>query len=143
MKQAWQRISPREQRLLKWLGGFLLVVAVFMLIWQPTRQRLEAGERQYRHQRALAVQLQMARPQGQVTVSPDQPLSLRISESVAAAGLEIRQMESEGELLRLTLEGDAQTLMKWIDGIERDGVALQSLSLEKRDGVLQAQLVVR
>jgi general secretion pathway protein M len=59
------------------------------------------------------------------------------------AGLEIRQMESEGELLRLTLDGDAQTLMKWIDDVERDAVALQSLTLENREGVLQAQMVLR
>jgi len=143
MKQAWQRISAREQRLLQVLGGFLLMVLAFTLIFQPTRQRLETVERQYQQQMGLAAQLQRAQPRSQTAVATDQPLSLRISESVTLAGLEIRQMESEGELLRLTLDGDAQTLMKWIDDVERDAVALQSLTLENREGVLQAQMVLR
>jgi general secretion pathway protein M len=142
MKQAWQRISVREQRLLQMLGGFLLLVLAFSLIWQPTRQRLEDAERHYQQQMALAAQLQLAQPRSPVAVA-DQPLSLRISESLNVAGLEVRQMGSEGELLRLTLAGDAHTLMKWIDGIERDAVVLQSLTLEKRDEVLQVQLVLR
>jgi general secretion pathway protein M len=33
--------------------------------------------------------------------------------------------------------------MQWLDGIERDGVALQSLTLEKRDDALEARLVLR
>jgi general secretion pathway protein M len=142
MKQAWQRISRREQGMLQLLGGFLLLVLVFSLIWQPARQRMEAAERHYQQQMSLAVQLQRALPHSHVVV-PDQPLSLRISESLNTTRLEIRQMEAEGELLRLTLEGDAATLMTWIDGIERAAVALQSLSLERRDKVLQAQMVLR
>ncbi|WP_322615525.1 type II secretion system protein GspM [Pseudomonas sp. BIC9C] len=143
MKQAWRRMSVREQRLLQVLGAFLLAVVAFSLIWQPTRQRLETVERQYQQQAGLAAQLQRALPRSQVPVDTDQPLSLRISESAAAAGLEIRQMESDSDLLRVTLNGNAQPLMQWLDGMERNGVALQSLTLEKRDDALEARLVLR
>jgi general secretion pathway protein M len=143
MKQAWRRISVREQRLLQVLGAFLLAVVVFSLIWQPPRQRLETVERQYQQQTGLAAQLQRALPRSHVPVDTDQPLSLRISESAAAAGLEIRQMESDSDLLRLTLIGNAQPLMHWLDGIERDGVALQTLTLEKRDDALEARVVLK
>ncbi|WP_408002971.1 hypothetical protein [Pseudomonas reinekei] len=47
------------------------------------------------------------------------------------------------DLLRLTLSGDAMTLLPWLDRIERDGIALQSLTLEKRDVVLEARMVLR
>ncbi|MNO93482.1 putative general secretion pathway protein YghD [compost metagenome] len=143
MIQIWRRISVREQRLLQLSGAFLLAVVAFSLIWQPTRQRLETTERQYQQQAGLAAQLQRALPRNPVPVDSDQPLSLRISESAAAAGLEIRQMESDSDLLRLTLNGSAQPLMQWLDGIERGGVALQSLTLEKRDDALEARLVLR
>jgi general secretion pathway protein M len=143
MKQAWRRISVREQRLLQVSGAFLLAVVAFSLIWQPTRQRLEAVERQYQQQAVLAAQLQRALPRSHVPVDTDQPLSLRISESATAAGLEIRQMESEIDLLRVTLNGNAQPLMQWLDGIERDGVALQTLTLEKRDDALEARVVLK
>ncbi|MBV7525147.1 hypothetical protein PS647_00121 [Pseudomonas fluorescens] len=143
MKQAWRRISVREQRLLQVSGAFLLAVVAFSLIWQPTRQRLETVERQYQQQAVLAAQLQRALPRSHVPVDTDQPLSLRISESATAAGLEIRQMENENDLLRVTLNGNAQPLMQWLDGIERDGVALQTLTLEKRDDALEARVVLR
>ncbi|MNQ24666.1 putative general secretion pathway protein YghD [compost metagenome] len=143
MKQAWRRISVREQRLLQVSGAFLLAVVAFSLIWQPTRQRLETVERQYQQQTGLAAQLQRALPRSHVPVDTEKPLSLRISESAAAAGLEIRQMESESDLLRVTLNGNAQPLMQWIDGMERDGVALQTLTLEKRDDALEARVVLK
>ncbi|WP_454862833.1 type II secretion system protein GspM [Pseudomonas hormoni] len=143
MKTVWQRLSNREQRLLLAVGVFLLVVAVFILIWQPTRQRLEAVERGHQQQRALAAQLQRAQPRSTVAVVADQPLSLRISESATAAGLELHQMDADNDLLRLTLSGDAKTLLQWLDRAERDGAVVQSLVLEKRDAVLEARVVLR
>ncbi|WP_392893587.1 type II secretion system protein GspM [Pseudomonas migulae] len=140
MRAAWLRLSLRERRLLLIVGVFLLVVATFSLIWQPGRQRLEVVERQYQQQQALAAQLQRARPLGVVT---DQPLSLRVSESVAAAGLELDQMEADNELLRLTLRGDAKRVLEWLDGVERGGALVQSMVLEKRDLVLEARVVLR
>ncbi|MGF6556186.1 general secretion pathway protein M [Pseudomonas sp. S30_BP2TU TE3576] len=143
MKQIWRRTSTREQQLLLVLGVFLLTVVAFSLIWQPTRQRLEDVERQYQQQMALVAQLQRAQPRSHVAVDTDQPLSLRVSESATAAGLEIRQMETDSDLMRLTLNGDSQTLLQWLDGMERSGVALQSLTLEKLDDALEARLVLK
>ncbi|MGY2186078.1 Type II secretion system protein M [compost metagenome] len=139
----FQSLSRREQRLLLALSVFVLSVMAFALIWQPTQQRLATAERQYQQQLALATQLQQARPRSHIPQPLDQPLSLRISESVVTAGLELHQMDSDNELLRLTLSGDAMALLPWLDRIEREGIALQSLTLEKRDAVLEARVVLR
>ncbi|MEJ5060376.1 MULTISPECIES: type II secretion system protein GspM [unclassified Pseudomonas] len=141
--RRWQQLSLREQRLILGLSVFVLSVVAFSLVWQPTQQRLATAERQYQQQLALAAQLQQARPRNLVPESVDQPLSLRISESASAAGLELHQMDSDNEVLRLTLSGDAMAMLPWLDRIERDGVALQSLTLEKRDAVLEARMVLR
>ncbi|VVN78921.1 type II secretion system protein GspM [Pseudomonas fluorescens] len=143
MKAAWQRLSTREQRLVSAMGVFILAALAVTLIWQPARQRLETVERQYQQQLTLAAQLQQTQPRGNIPVAADQPLSLRASESVAAAGLELHQMDTDNDLLRLTLSGDAKALLQWLDRTERDGVALQSLTLEKRDAVLEARVVLR
>ncbi|VVO67472.1 type II secretion system protein GspM [Pseudomonas fluorescens] len=143
MKEAWTRISIREQRLLLVLGVFLLGVVAFILIWQPARQRLQAVESQYYQQQALAMQLHVAQPRSNGLIAASQPLSLRLSESAAAAGLEIHQMDTDNDLLRMTFSGEAKALMLWLDNIEREGVALQSLTLEKRDSVLEARVVLR
>ncbi|KAB0493858.1 type II secretion system protein GspM [Pseudomonas vancouverensis] len=143
MKQAWQRISAREQRLLQMLAAFLSAVVAYSLIWQPTRQRLESAERQYQQQAQLAAQLLQATPRGRSSVDTRQPFSLRISQSASVAGLEIHQMETDAELLRLTLNGTPQALLQWLDGVEREGVALHTLTLEKRDARLEARVVLR
>lgn len=139
----WRRLSVREQWALRVLGVFVLGVVAFNLIWQPVQQRLAIAERQYQHQLALAAQLQRARPYSSVPEPTDQPLSLRLSESAATAGLELHQMDTDNDLLRVTLSGDAKALLSWLDQIEREGVALQSLTLEKRDTALHAQVVLR
>ncbi|WP_223554175.1 type II secretion system protein GspM [Pseudomonas sp. BF-R-01] len=143
MKAAWQRLSLREQRLLLAMGAFLLAVVAFSLIWQPTRQRLETMERQHQQQLAVSAQLQRAQPRSPPPVVSHQSLSLRVSESATEAGLEIHQMDTDNDVLRLTLSGDAKALLQWLDRTERDGVALQSLTLEKRDAVLEARVVLR
>ena len=143
MKAAWQRLSLREQRLLLAMGAFLLVVVAFSLIWQPTRQRLETMERQHQQQLAVSAQLQRAQPRSTPPVVSHQSLSLRVSESATEVGLEIHQMDTDNDVLRLTLSGDAKALLQWLDRTERDGVALQSLTLEKRDAVLGARVVLR
>ncbi|EJM86645.1 MULTISPECIES: type II secretion system protein GspM [unclassified Pseudomonas] len=143
MKAAWQRLSLREQRLLLAMGAFLLAVVAFSLIWQPTRQRLETMERQHQQQLAVSAQLQRAQPRSTPPVVSHQSLSLRVSESATEVGFEIHQMDTDNDVLRLTLSGDAQALLQWLDRTERDGVALQSLTLEKRDAVLEARVVLR
>ncbi|MHA6786553.1 type II secretion system protein GspM [Pseudomonas bijieensis] len=60
--QAWGRVSRREQQLLLGLAGLLLVVVAYTSIWQPTRQRLEVAERQYRQQAELHARIQRAAP---------------------------------------------------------------------------------
>lgn len=142
MKAYWRRISRREQQLLQALGMFLLLVMAFSLIWQPARQRMDTTERHYQQQRMLSIQLQRAQPQSNRSVI-SQPLSLHISESAAATGLDLVQMETDNEVLRLTLSGDAKTLLHWLDRVEQDGAALQALTLEKRDAVLEARIMLR
>ncbi|WP_294738965.1 type II secretion system protein GspM [uncultured Pseudomonas sp.] len=139
----WQRITPRERWLLLALGGGILGGLAFSLVGQPPWQRLASGERQYQRQLALATQLQGARPRSVANPVSGQPLSLRVSESAAAAMLEIQQMDTEGDALRLTLSGDAQALLAWLDRMEREGEGLQSLTLEKRDNQLWARVVLR
>ena len=142
MKQIWQRISAREQRLLLAMVVVLLIFAGYSLIWQPSRLRLESAEQYYQQQLGLRTQLQHAQPRI-IVAGADQPLSLRVSDGASAAGLDIHQMDSDNEFLRLTISGSPEALLQWLDSVERGGVALQSLTLEKRDGVLQARAVLR
>lgn len=140
--EIWDRQSPRARRLLSGLGVFLLVVLVFSMVWQPARQRLLVAERQYQQQLVLAMEVQRT-PPSNGRAATTQPLSTQVSESAVAAGLELQQFDVEGDLLRLTVSGDAQALLVWLDNTEQGGAALQSLTLEKRGKLLEARLVLQ
>ncbi|MDO7897888.1 type II secretion system protein GspM [Pseudomonas citrulli] len=141
LKQAWAGISRREQALLLGLAGLLLVVVGYGAIWRPTGQRLEVAERQYRQQAELNVRIQRAEP-ARDTPTVTRPLSVRLNDSATAAGLDIAEMDVDGDAVRLTVTGDANPLLLWLDRHERDGAALQALTLEVRDGVLEARVVL-
>lgn len=140
--QAWGRVSRREQQLLLGLAGLLLVVVAYTSIWQPTRQRLEVAERQYRQQAELHARIQRVDPPRDLTTAT-RPLSVRVNDSASAAGLDIAEMEVDGDSLRLVVSGDANSLLHWLDQREQEGAALQSLTLEARDRVLEARVVLR
>lgn len=142
LRQVWESMSCREQRLLLGLAGLTLVVVGYTLIWQPTRQRLEIAERQYRQQAQLTARIQRAEPDRDTSAAL-RPLSVRVNDSATTAGLDIAEMEIEGDSLRLTVTGDANPLLNWLDRHERDGAAVRSLALEARDGVLEARVVLR
>ncbi|WP_422776899.1 type II secretion system protein GspM [Pseudomonas mediterranea] len=142
LKQAWASMSFREQRLLLGLAGLVLVAVGYASIWQPARQRLEIAERQYRQQAQLNARIQRAEPDRDTSAAL-RPLSVRVNDSATAAGLEIAEMEIEGDSLRLTVTGDANPLLHWLDRHERDGATVRSLALEARDGVLEARVVLR
>ncbi|WP_052451059.1 type II secretion system protein GspM [Pseudomonas batumici] len=142
LTQGWQNLGPRDRRMLVGLGIFLMVVTLFKGLWQPVQQRLERGERVYQQRLLLAAEVQRAQPATQRS-TPSRPLSTRLSETVAAAGLELQQLDQDGQSLRVTLSGNALALLQWLDQTEQSGAVLQSLSLEKRDSSLLAQVAWR
>ena len=142
LKQTWGSLSRREQGLLLGLAGLLSVALVYSAIWQPTRQRLEIAERQHRQQVELSARIQRAEP-ARDTTAATRPLSVRVNESATAAGLDMAEMEVDGDSLRLAVSGDASALLHWLDQQEREGAMLRSLTLEVENGVLGARVVLR
>jgi len=139
--QTWKAMPARDRFLLNGLAVFLTGALAYQLLWQPTQQRLTNAERHYQQQLNLASQVQSAQPQRVQTMST-QPLSSRVSASAAAAGLDLQQIEVEDEQLRLTISGEAQTLLMWLANLEQEAGTLQMLTLEKRGSLLEARLVV-
>ncbi|WP_419737067.1 type II secretion system protein GspM [Pseudomonas sp. COR18] len=138
--ERWQRLARRERQWLAWLGIFLLAVLLFSGFWQPAQQRLDKAQRLYQQRLALLAEVQNARPAA-ARLDSTQPLSARLGETARAAGLELQQLDQDGQSLRLTISGEAQALLGWLERIEQGGARLQNLSLEPRDQLLEARVV--
>ncbi|MCQ6255878.1 type II secretion system protein GspM [Pseudomonas sp. Q11] len=141
LKQTWESLSRQEQGLLLGLAGLLSVALAYTAMWQPARQRLEVAERQHRQQAELNARIQRAEPTRDTTAAT-RPLSVRVNESATATGLDMAEMEVDGDSLRLAVSGDANALLQWLDQQEREGAVLRSLTLEVENGVLVARVVL-
>lgn len=71
-----------------------------------------------------------------------QPLSSRLSESAASAGLQVQQFDVDTQRLRISLSGNAMAVLAWLNRIEQEGAEFESLSLEKSAQALQVQLQI-
>lgn len=86
----WSRLGPRDRRMLVLLAAVLLAVLLWQGLWQPAQVRLAGAERQFQQHWELAREISTASPQSSrasASVGPAQ-----VSETVAAAGLELEQL---------------------------------------------------
>jgi general secretion pathway protein M len=140
--EKWQQLPNRDRQMLTVLGIFLVGMLMFSRLWQPAQQRLAAAERLYQQRLGLALEVERALPTRQHSTLPA-PLSSLLSDSALAQGLDLQQFEVDDSVLRITLRGNALTLLKWLESIERNGAVFESMSLEKSDRMMEARLVVR
>ena len=94
----WHALPPRDRLALGLLGGFLLLVLLYLLLWRPVSQNLEQARGFLQQQRALHAYLQEHAPQvralqGKPQVSID-PTALQglITGSAAGQGLNIERL---------------------------------------------------
>lgn len=140
--QTWNRLALRDRRALSVLAVALVAGLAFVGLWQPSQQRLAVAERLY--QQRLVQAGEVARAQApSARAAGTAPLSTQLSERAITDGLDLQQLEVQGDLLRLTLRGDARALLAWLHRTELEGATLQSLTLDKQGQALEAQVVVQ
>ena len=141
LREHWLQLPRRDRQLCGVMAVFLLIVVSVYGLWLPARQRLETAEALYLKHLAQAREVQLARPTLAVKVF-DQPLSTRLSENAARLGLNVQQFDVDVGVIRISLNGDATTVLSWLHRIEQEGAHFESLSLEKQDSSLQVQLLI-
>lgn len=134
----WQHFGRRDRLMLIVLAMFLLSVGLISGVWQPTKQRLERAERSYQQHLSLVSEMRLAKPTRRSGVS--QPWASRISDSATAAGLELLEMNRDSASLRVVVSGDADALLSWLIQGEREGVHMQSLTLDRQENQLHARV---
>ncbi len=142
VRQTWSRLAPRDRQALRTLVVALVAVLAFVGLWQPSQQRLAAAEGLYQQRLVQAGEVSRAQAPNARPMTTA-PLSTQLSERAIADGLDLQQLEVQGDLLRLTLRGDARVLLAWLHRTEQDGAILQSLMLDKQGQALEAQVMVR
>lgn len=141
LAHTWRRLPRRDRQGCVGLAVFLCAVTAIYGGWLPAQQRLDTAQSLYAKRQAQTLAMQRARPVAASAVFT-QPLSTRLSASIAASGLNLQQFEMSGGTLRITLDGRAQSVLVWLNSLEHQGAKLQSLTLHKVEQALQAQLLL-
>ncbi|NQD94161.1 type II secretion system protein M [Pseudomonas sp. CrR25] len=141
LRQRWQALAGREQVALSLLGLFLLLMLLYLLLWQPARQGLLAARTAFEQQRALHAYLQIQAPLARSLASKPpvdlDPARLQglVTASAAEQGLAVERLDSDGDgSLQVSLQAAPFVqLLRWFAVLEQQGVRIAEAGLDRDD----------
>lgn len=154
MMPLLRNLSPRERSLVTLLLPVVALAAAFQFIWMPLQARraalgaeIAAYTQVIDRLAAIGAALSSA-PGDTVTVdSPSIPLSTRVTQSAENAGLELRRLEPEGDLLRVTLDDVVfASVMLWLSDLEvGQSVIVSAIDIDRRTapGTVSVRLLLK
>jgi general secretion pathway protein M len=148
----WQRLQPRERLSLTLLGAFLLVVLLYVLLWQPAQQRARDAQASFQRERELYAYLEqnteLARQMSRsnpVSLAPEQLQGL-VTQTAQQSGMVIESFDfgNDGSL-QLTLPGASYAaLLRWFDELQAAGASLAEVSITQvGEGLVDARVSFR
>lgn len=150
--QRWRTLPPRDQLSLACLAGFLLLVLLYLALWQPAQQRLVAARAAFEAQRELNAYLHSQAPLArtltsvpQVSVDPARLQGL-VTASAASQGLTIERVDSDGEgVVQVSVQpGPFAQLLRWFVVLQEQGVQIAEAGLDRSaDNQVAARLSLR
>ncbi len=151
--QRWHGLPVRDRQALGALLGFAVVVILYLGFWQPATQRLQAAQSYYEQQRELHSYLQAHAPQvqGQTDIAAVEPLQAEQLQGVVSLlaseqGLQVERFDNEGDGgLQVSLQPSGfASLLNWIKQLEAKGVAIDQVSLARKDaGQVSSRVLLR
>jgi general secretion pathway protein M len=130
----WDNHSVAERALMAVLGVAIAIVLLWLVIWRPVTDGLDAGwARQgaaldrYGSVRAKVEALKGLPASSQRAASPVEQL---VSQSAAEAGFTLDRVGSSGTGMSVSIaSAKAAPLLSWLSQIEAAGIAVQSISI--------------
>ena len=150
--QRWRALPPRDRLALGLLGGFLLLVLLYLMVWRPAQTGALQAREYYQQERELNAYLQanagrargaQAAPQESIDASRLQGF---VTRSAAEHGLSIERLDNQGAGgLQVNLQPVAfADLLRWFVELEAVGVRIDEAGLDRAEqGKVSARLTLR
>ncbi|MGE8501761.1 MAG: type II secretion system protein M [Pseudomonas sp.] len=141
LAQRWQTLPARDRLALMALSVFLLLVLLYLALWQPAQRHAQAARAAFEEQRALYAYMQSRAPQVQgrdlqPRASLD-PVRLQgvVTASAAQQGLVIERLDAEGYgAVQVNLQPvEFAQLLRWIEALETQGVRVEEAGLDRAE----------
>lgn len=137
--QRWRGLAMRERLALGLLAVFLLLVVLYLSLWQPAQQGVAAARSAFEQQRALHAYMQAQAPlvrglaaKPQVRLDPER-LQGMVTASAAEQGLTIERLDSDsdGSLQVSVQSAPFAQLLRWFAVLEQQGVQIVEAGLDR------------
>lgn len=140
--QRWQALPPRDRLAVVLLGGFLLLVALYMVLWQPAQRQAQEARGYYQEQRELNSYLHARAPAARALGGAPQQAQIEaarlqgfVASSAVEQGLSVERLDSEGEgLVRVSLQPAAfGQLLQWFAVLQGQGVQIDEAGIDRAE----------
>jgi len=155
MKSWWAGLAPRERLILLAGSVFLLVMAFWLVIWEPLiagraelRQEVRtlSAEHLWMEQVVEDVRLRARMSQGETSSSGSVLTLVEVSANAAGLKEALSRVQPEGQGARLSFDQvGMDALLSWLADLEqRQGLQVTQLALDVTEarGMVSARLVV-
>lgn len=151
MMQMLQNLSARERFLILVLGPILLVALTFQFIWLPLQaKRIASAAEIAGYGQVIDRVATWGSDTGIVlptSTALTTPLSTRVTQSAETAGLILRRLEPEGDMLRVTVDDVAfANVILWLSDLEvSQSVIVSAIEIDRRTapGTVSARLLLK
>lgn len=136
--------SRREQIMLAFLGGLLIVVGLWLLIVRPLLDMRGASVARIAAYEEVMVRVRTGGPPGAAVAPLQGPLETAIPTQAATFGI-VPTVALEGDAATVTVsEGRYDSLIPWLAALESSGAVLSSVELQRgsQPGAVNATLRV-
>ena len=150
MMQMLQTLTQRERTLVSLALAGVILAASFQFIWLPVQAKRAALSTEIAGYAQIIDRIAALGPETpvlQTAAGPAPPLSTRVTQSAEVAGLVLRRLEPEGDMLRVTLDDVAfANVILWLSDLEAThAVIVAGIEVDRRPapGIVSARLLLR
>jgi general secretion pathway protein M len=141
MKEKWQQLNLREQRLVIIMSSVIGIFLLYSVIWQPLNDNLLKANEKLARQQALLVWVSEKTQyfnqinQGKGPVKSGGSLSSVINRTANQHQLTITRMQPQGENLQVWIDAASFTqLLFWLEHLaNNEGLQVQNIDLARGD----------
>lgn len=148
--QRWQHLPSRERVALTVLAGFLALVLLYVMIWQPAFKRLDQARDYYQSQQVLHVYIQenaskVSRSGSTESVLESEQLQGLVTSTAQQRGLSLERLDNDGSALLISMSKvPFETLLLWLSELQGKGVRLSDVNLDRADtGKVDARVTLQ
>ena len=150
MMQMLQTLTQRERTLVSLALAGVILAATFQFIWLPVQAKRAALSTEIAGYAQVMDRIAAMGPDTpilQPATGAIPPLSTRVTQSADVAGLVLRRLEPEGDMLRVTVDDVAfANVILWLSDLETThAVIVAGIEVDRRPapGIVSARLLLR